>query len=98
MSAEETGATASASNPTPVDLGPNGPGSLGRLIPWPDDETYPNIPAEDALELFLGWVESRGMQLWDHQEEALHSQLHQPPRLLHGAHKGTGQREVLQPG
>lgn len=71
MSAEETGATASASNPTPVDLGPNGPGSLGRLIPWPDDETYPNIPAEDALELFLGWVESRGMQLWDHQEEAL---------------------------
>ena len=68
MSAEETGATASASNPTPVDLGPNGPGSLGRLIPWPDDETYPNIPAEDALELFLGWVESRGMQLWDHQE------------------------------
>ncbi len=65
-------ATASdATGPTPVDLGPNGPGSLGRLIPWPDDETYPNIPAEDALELFLGWVESRGMQLWDHQEEAL---------------------------
>lgn len=71
MSAEESGATASASSPTPVDLGPNGPGSLGRLIPWPDDETYPNIPAEDALELFLGWVESRGMRLWDHQEEAL---------------------------
>ncbi|WP_130812860.1 RNA helicase [Olsenella sp. Marseille-P4559] len=65
-------ATASdATGPTPVDLGPNGPGSLGRLIPWPDDETYPNIPAEDALELFLGWVESRGMRLWDHQEEAL---------------------------
>ena len=51
MSAEEIGATGSASKPTPVDLGPNGPGSLGRLIPWPDDETYPNIPAEDALEL-----------------------------------------------
>lgn len=64
-------AAGGASEPTPVDLGPNGPGSLGRLIPWPDDETYPNIPAEDALELFLGWVESRGMQLWDHQEEAL---------------------------
>lgn len=54
-----------------VDEGPNGPGSLGRLIPWPDDETYPDIPAEEALDLFLGWVDSRGMQLWDHQEEAL---------------------------
>ncbi|MGI6229909.1 MAG: DEAD/DEAH box helicase [Tractidigestivibacter sp.] len=54
-----------------VDEGPNGPGSLGRLIPWPDEETYPDIPAEDALDLYLGWVESRGMQLWDHQEEAL---------------------------
>lgn len=64
-------AASDATGPTPVDLGPNGPGSLGRLIPWPDDETYPNIPAEDALELFLGWVESRGMRLWDHQEEAL---------------------------
>ena len=64
-------AAGGASKPIPVDLGPNGPGSLGCLIPWPDDETYPNIPAEDALELFLGWVESRGMQLWDHQEEAL---------------------------
>lgn len=64
-------AAGGASEPIPVDLGPNGPGSLGCLIPWPDDETYPNIPAEDALELFLGWVESRGMQLWNHQEEAL---------------------------
>lgn len=45
--------------------------SLGRLVPWPDDEHFPNIPAEDALELFLGWVESRGVTLWEHQEEAL---------------------------
>ena len=36
-----------------LDEGPNGAGSLGRLIPWPDDETYPNIPAEEALDLFL---------------------------------------------
>ena len=46
-------------------------GSLGDLVPWPDDEHFPNIPADEALELFLGWVEARGMQLWDHQEEAL---------------------------
>lgn len=45
--------------------------SLGQLIPWPDDDNFPKIPAEDALELFLSWVESRGIQPWDHQEEAL---------------------------
>lgn len=54
-----------------VDEGPNGPGSLGALIPWPDDETYPNIPADEALDLYLGWVDSRGIELWPHQEEAL---------------------------
>ena len=46
-------------------------GELGALIPWPDDEHFPNIPAEDALELFMGWCESRGLKLWPHQEEAL---------------------------
>ena len=46
-------------------------GSLGDLVPWPDDEHYPNIPADEALELFMGWVDERGLTLWDHQEEAL---------------------------
>ena len=54
-----------------VDEGPNGPGSLGRLIPWPDESTYPDMPPEDALDLFLSWADSRGIELWDHQEEAL---------------------------
>ena len=54
-----------------LDEGPNGTGSLGRLIPWPDEDTYPNIPADEALELFLSWVESRGIELWPHQEDAL---------------------------
>ena len=95
MSAEETGAGAIASvpGPTHVDLGPNGPGSLGRLIPWPDDETYPNIPAEDALELFLGWVESRGMQLWDHQEEAL-LDLASGDHVILGTPTGSGKSMV----
>jgi superfamily II RNA helicase len=95
MSAEETGAGAIASVPGPahVDLGPNGPGSLGRLIPWPDDETYPNIPAEDALELFLGWVESRGMQLWDHQEEAL-LDLASGDHVILGTPTGSGKSMV----
>ena len=45
--------------------------TLGALIPWPDDDTYANIPADEALDLFLGWASSRGIELWDHQEEAL---------------------------
>ncbi len=53
-----------------ADLGPNGPGSLGRLAPdWSVED--PHIPLEDSLDTFLEWVDSRGMELWDHQEEAL---------------------------
>ncbi len=54
-----------------VDEGANGEASLGRLIPWPDDDSYADIPADEALDLFLEWCESRGIELWDHQEEAL---------------------------
>ena len=46
-------------------------GSLGERIPWPDEDSYPNIPADEALDLFLGWCEERGLELWPHQEEAL---------------------------
>ncbi len=53
-----------------ADEGPNGPGSLGRLGPdWSSED--PHIPTEDSLETFMGWVDSRGMELWPHQEEAL---------------------------
>lgn len=73
--------------------GPNGAGSLGRLIPWPDDETYPNIGAEEALDLFLGWVESRGIELWPHQEEALLS-LAAGDHLILGTPTGSGKSMV----
>ncbi len=76
-----------------VDEGPNAPGSLGRLIPWPDEETYPNIPAEEALDLFLGWVESRGIELWPHQEEALLS-LAAGDHLILGTPTGSGKSMV----
>ncbi|HIZ18296.1 MAG TPA: DUF3516 domain-containing protein [Candidatus Olsenella stercoravium] len=81
--------------PTPktVDEGPNASGSLGRLIPWPDDETYPNIPAEEALDLFLAWVESRGIELWPHQEEALLS-LAAGDHLILGTPTGSGKSMV----
>ena len=76
-----------------LDEGPNGPGSLGRLIPWPDGETYPNIPAEEALDLFLGWVDSRGIELWPHQEEALLS-LAAGDHLILGTPTGSGKSMV----
>ena len=84
---------ADADAPTIVDEGPNGTGSLGRLIPWPDDETYPNIGAEEALDLFLGWVESRGIELWLHQEEALLS-LAAGDHLILGTPTGSGKSMV----
>ena len=78
---------------TPVDEGENGPGSLGRLIPWPDDETYPNIGADEALDLFLGWADSRGIELWPHQEEALLS-LAAGNHLILGTPTGSGKSMV----
>ena len=95
---------ADAANPTPqtpeganedrlIDDGPNGHGSLGRLIPWPDADTYPNIPADEALELFLGWVDSRGIELWPHQEEAL-LDLAAGDHLILGTPTGSGKSMV----
>ncbi|WP_455136706.1 DEAD/DEAH box helicase [Thermophilibacter sp.] len=81
------------SEPQTAGEGPNGAGSLGRLIPWPDDETYPNIGAEAALDLFLGWVESRGIELWPHQEEALLS-LAAGDHLILGTPTGSGKSMV----
>ena len=45
--------------------------SLGQLIPWPDAEHYPQMDPADALDLYLAWLESRGVEPWDHQLEAL---------------------------
>ncbi len=77
---------------TPAD-DPFAPGSLGALIPWPNDDSYPNMPADEALELFLGWVESRGIELWDHQEEALLS-LASGDHLILGTPTGSGKSMV----
>lgn len=68
-------------------------GELGALIPWPDDEHFPNIPAEDALELFMGWCESRGLKLWPHQEEAL-LDLATGDHLILGTPTGSGKSLV----
>lgn len=51
-------------------------GSLGALSPcwWePEDgsEPEPWLKADRAFERFLEWTGSRGIELWEHQEEAL---------------------------
>ena len=46
------------------------PGSLGSLSPDFENGEDP-LDGEEALELFLEWVEARGLTLWEHQEEAL---------------------------
>ena len=48
------------------------PGELGALACKLYDEN-PNLTEEEAYEAFIGWVESRGIELWPHQEEALMS-------------------------
>lgn len=44
--------------------------SLALLAPYADDEDFP-LPAEDALERYITWCEARGLDLWEHQQDAL---------------------------
>ena len=51
-------------------------GSLGALSPtwWePEDgsEPEPWLTPDQAFERFFEWTSNRGIELWDHQEEAL---------------------------
>lgn len=47
------------------------PKTLGERIPFPDEESYPNITHDEALELFMQWCEDTNLELWPHQEEAI---------------------------
>ena len=76
-----------------VTAGKNAGDSLGRLIPWPDDDTYPNISPDEALDLFLVWVDSYGLSLWPHQEEACMS-LALGNHLILGTPTGSGKSMV----
>ena len=40
------------------------------MAPYADDDDFP-LPADEALESYMDWCAARGIELWDHQEEAL---------------------------
>lgn len=50
--------------------GPFAYASLALMAPYADDDDFP-LPADEALERYLDWCAARGIELWDHQEEAL---------------------------
>ena len=67
-------------------------GSLGALAPDFDKGAEP-LEAEQSLELFMEWVEARGLELWDHQEEALLS-LAMGNHVILGTPTGSGKSLV----
>ena len=73
-------------------------GSLGRLAPswWePDGNEVPEpwLTSDEALDRFLEWVASRGIELWPHQEEALMSLMVNDHVIL-GTPTGSGKSLV----
>ncbi|MEE1158475.1 MAG: DUF3516 domain-containing protein [Atopobiaceae bacterium] len=67
-------------------------GSLGALAPDFENGASP-LEGEEALELFMEWVEARGLELWDHQEEALLS-LAMGNHVILGTPTGSGKSLV----
>ncbi|MDO4538486.1 MAG: DUF3516 domain-containing protein [Coriobacteriales bacterium] len=67
-------------------------GSLGALAPNFDAGEEP-LSGEEALERFMDWVEARGLELWDHQEEALLS-LAMGNHVILGTPTGSGKSMV----
>lgn len=73
-------------------------GSLGALAPawWePEDGSDPEpwLDAETAYERFLDWVAARGIEPWEHQEDALFS-LAAGSNVILGTPTGSGKSLV----
>ena len=72
------------------------PLSLGDRIPWPDDpDAFPDMDPADALDLFLDWTSSLGMELWPHQEEAC-MDLASGDHVVLGTPTGSGKSLVAE--
>lgn len=74
-------------------------GSLGRLAPtwWEPEEGAPApepwATPDEALDRFLAWVASRGIELWPHQEDALMA-LMMGDHVILGTPTGSGKSLV----
>lgn len=74
-------------------------GSLGLLAPswWEPEEGEPApepwLTPDEALDRFLDWVASRGIDLWPHQEEALMA-LMMGDHVILGTPTGSGKSMV----
>lgn len=73
-------------------------GSLGELAPgwWEPEhgsEPEPWLTAEEAYERFLTWVSARGIEPWEHQENALFS-LAAGSNVILGTPTGSGKSLV----
>ncbi len=80
------------------DADPFAHGSLGALAPawWePEDGSDPEpwLDAETAYERFLDWVAARGIEPWEHQEDALFS-LAAGSNVILGTPTGSGKSLV----
>lgn len=66
--------------------------NLGMYVPYLD-ESMPALDGEQALDLFLSWVGTRGLELWPHQEDALLS-LAAGNHVILGTPTGSGKSLV----
>lgn len=74
------------------EAGEGSDGALGALAYRLYDE-HPDLTEEQAFEAFMDWTVEQGIELWDHQEEALMS-LMVGDQVILGTPTGSGKSLV----
>ncbi|NHM13345.1 DUF3516 domain-containing protein [Eggerthellaceae bacterium zg-886] len=76
-------------------IDPFEPGSLAWRLPWAETGEGDLLSPSDALEVFLEWVDDRGVTPWAHQEDAL-MDLAVGDSVILGTPTGSGKSLVAQ--
>ncbi len=79
----------------PGGIDPFEPGSLAWRLPWAETGEGDLLSPSDALEVFLEWVDDRGVVPWAHQEDAL-MDLAVGDSVILGTPTGSGKSLVAQ--
>ncbi len=79
----------------PGGIDPFEPGSLAWRLPWAETGEGDLLSPSDALEVFLEWVDDRGVAPWAHQEDAL-MDLAVGDSVVLGTPTGSGKSLVAQ--